>query len=310
MLFSFEAFCQKDFIDDQLPKDQPRLFAPGLISDELGNRDMAIAPQNDELFYTVQYLGGRSFSVIMHAVNTNGRWNKPEVAAFSGQYSDLEPAFSPDGKKLYFVSNRPLNESSKEPKDYDIWVMEKENGRWTAPKNTGAPVNSKEDEFYPSVARSGNIYFTRSMGNNGEDIVVCKKTAEGFDSARSLPPVINSEGGEFNAFVDPDERYIIYTAYKRKGNIGSGDLYISRMSEKKEWSESKNLGALVNGQGLTYCPYVSPDKRFFFFTTSRGIFTTPFENSKKIADLKKQTMEPLNGWDNIFWIDARAILEK
>ncbi|MGZ4088004.1 MAG: hypothetical protein ACXVPD_11100, partial [Bacteroidia bacterium] len=242
------------FIDPDYPKDQPQLLAPGLVSDELGNRDMAISPANDELFYTVQYLNGRGFSAIMHSQKLNGTWTKPEVAVFSGRFSDIEPAFSPDGKTLYFSSNRPLHDSSSLAKDYDIWRVEKQNGQWTAPKNMGAPVNSAADEYYPSLAKSGTIYFTRNMGETDEDIVACTIRNNTYDSARSLPPVINSKGGEFNAFVDPDEQFVIFTGYKRKNNLGAGDLFISFKNERGEWTEAKHLDSPVNGPGLTYCP--------------------------------------------------------
>lgn len=285
----------------------PVLFSPGIISDEFGNRDMAISPSGDELFYTLQYLGGRSFSTIMHSKRINGKWSKPEVASFCGRYNDLEPAFSPDGKRLYFVSNRPVNDTSAKAKDFDIWFIKKLNDSWTKPVNIGEPVNSSKDEFYPSVTKNGNIYFTRNMGETDEDIVVCGFRNNKYDSAISLPAAINSKGAEFNAFVDADEQFIIFTGYKRKDNHGSGDLLISYKNKSGEWADAKNLGGKINGPGLTYCPYVSPDKKYFFFTTSRNSFKPPFSKPQNASDLKKLMHSPLNGWDNIYRVDASIL---
>jgi len=81
------------------------------------------------------------------------------VAPFSGNYYDLEATFAPDGKTLYFVSNRPLLKDST-LKDFDIWKTEKINGIWQAPKNLGNIINTEADEFYPSVTKNGTIYFT------------------------------------------------------------------------------------------------------------------------------------------------------
>ena len=299
------AYTQKhNFFNLDSPTEQPVIFAPGIVSDEFGNRDMAISPAGDELFYTLQYLSGRSFSTIMRSVKVGNTWSKPEVATFCGKYNDLEPAFSPDGKKLYFVSNRPLNDTSSTVKDYDIWFVERKDKGWSKPQNLGAPINSTKDEFYPSVTKSGNIYFTRNMGETDEDIVVCNFHNNTYDTAVILPKTINSMGGEFNAFVDPDEKYIIFTGYKRKANYGSGDLFISFKNAQGEWIEAKNLGNLVNGVGLTYCPYVSPDKKYFFFSSSRGYFKAPFSKKQNFKTLDKLIHSPLNGWDNIFWMDA------
>src|SRR5690242_11058049 len=149
------------YFNQPLPSDMPVLFAPDIISNEFGNRDMAISPKGDELFYTIQY-GRGLISVIMHSKKINGKWSEPQVASFSGVYNDLEPAFSFDGLKLFFVSNRALNNEGK-PKDYDVWFVTNQNGEWINPQNVGAPVNSDKDEFYPSLAKNGDIYFTRAI---------------------------------------------------------------------------------------------------------------------------------------------------
>ena len=115
-----------DYFNQKTPGDTPQLFAPGIISDEFGNRDMAVSPSGDEMFYTLQFQGGRSFSTILHTKKINGKWTSPEVAGFCGIYNDMEPAFSADGSKLYFVSNRPQGGTAA--KDYDIWCVTKKNG--------------------------------------------------------------------------------------------------------------------------------------------------------------------------------------
>src|SRR5450432_896848 len=85
---------------------EPVIFGPGVISDGLANRDMAISPSGDELFYTLQY--GTQFNAILYCRKVKSQWSNPDIAWFSGKYGDLEPAFSPDGTRLYFTSNRPL----------------------------------------------------------------------------------------------------------------------------------------------------------------------------------------------------------
>jgi hypothetical protein len=41
------------------------------------------------------------------------------------------------------------------------------------------------------------------------------------------PQIVNSKGYDFNAFIDPDENYIIFSSYKRPDDLGGGDLYYS-----------------------------------------------------------------------------------
>ena len=304
---STQLFCQKnlDFFKI-IPSDTPELFGKEIISDAYGNRDMALAPDHKEFFYTIQYKSG-AFSAILFSKKIKGIWSKPEVAPFSGQYNDLEPAYSPDGSRLYFVSNRPID-SSNRAKDYDIWYVEKATGdRWSNPIRMDAPVNSSKNEFYPSITKSGSIYFTREMEGKDEDIVWCASHSGRYAEAVSLPDEINSKGAEFNAYVDPDETFVIFTAYKKTGNFGQGDLYISIKSQDGRWAPAKNLGHIINDKGLTYCPYVSSDRKFFFFTSARWT-SPPFNEKQNIASLKKKLESPKNGWDNIYWIDAKSIL--
>ena len=295
------------YFNQSPPGNTAELFAPKSISDEFGNRDMAISPKGDELFYTMQYNYGM-LSTILYSIKVNGQWTPPQVADFCGQYKDLEPAFSYDGTKLYFSSNRPLNDTGKE-KDYDIWYVTKVNGKWANAINMKNPVNSDKDEYYASVAKNNDIYFTRAVEGREEDIMVCQFTNGAYNEAVSLPDSINSTGDEFNAYVDPNEQYIIFSGYKRKDGDGSGDLYISKKNEKGQWLQARNLGANINSTSLDYCPYITPDKKYFFFTSNRHSIKTPFSKAKTLKELKAMMRGPLNGADNIYWIKAEDVLK-
>jgi hypothetical protein len=301
------AQSNNGWFNQTIPGNKITMFAPNIISDEFGNRDMAISPKGDEIFYTMQFNYGM-LSTILYAKKVGGKWTAPEVADFCGKYKDLEPAFSYDGTKLYFSSNRPLADTGRE-KDYDIWYVTKVNGKWGNPVNMKTPVNTNKDEYYASVAKNNNIYFTRPVDGREEDIMVCKFANGKYNEAESLPDSINSTGDEFNAFVDPNENYIIFSGYKRKDGYGNGDLYISKKNEKGEWQQAKNLGATINSAKLDYCPYVTPDKKYFFFTSNRHDIKTPFKKAKTLKELKTMMHSALNGFDNIYWIDADDILQ-
>ena len=102
-----------DFFGQSVSKDSAEIFAPEIISDEFNVRDAALSPNGNEFFYSIR---GSAFHSILHFVRMSNVWLGPEVAPFSGRYSDIEPCFSPDGNRLYFVSNRPLDNKG-EPKD-------------------------------------------------------------------------------------------------------------------------------------------------------------------------------------------------
>lgn len=225
------------------------------------------------------------------------------MASFSGVYNDIEASFTPDGRRIYFSSNRPAN-AADTTGDYDIWYVEKTNAGWGKPVHAGFTINSPKNEFYPSVTKSGNIYFTTEFeqGKGKEDIVVSEWKDGTYQPPQSLGEAINSKGYEYNAFVDPNEKFIIFTGDGRKENIGRGDLYISKKDEKGEWLAAKNIGAIINSKSIDYCPYVSPDGKYPFFTSARSTQKTPFKTRKTFTDLQKLLQSAGNGLEDIYWI--------
>jgi len=296
-----------DYLKQVLPGDIPKIFAPGVISNGFANRDFTISPSGDEIFFTVQQ--SNLVSVVMNATKRNGKWSDPMVASFSGIYNDLEATFTTDGMRLFFSSNRPLNPGDSTI-DYNIWYTEKKIGSWTQPVALDSMVNSVRDEFYPSVTKSGNLYFTTQLetGKGNEDIVVCE-----LKNGHYLPPVslsesINSKSYEFNAFVDPDEQYILFSSFGRNDDMGHGDLYLS-VKKDNVWQPAVNL-ANFNSSALDYCPFVTWDRKYLFFTSSRASYKSPFNKRQSIEDLKKGLSNPGNGLDDIYWVRFDNVLNR
>jgi Tol biopolymer transport system component len=315
------------WLGEPLPGAIPKLFAPGKVSDAMSNRDMAISPEGDELFYTIQSAYGQVSTVLyMHySPGSQGGgapdgpieagWSAPEIAPFSGVYGDLEPAFSAGGDTLYFVSNRPLRNGDP-IKDYDIWMVKKDKGNhhhWGEPIRLDTVINSEKDEFYPSIARNGNLYFTRNMmksGKGGEDIVVSEWKNGRYQPPYSLPEAINSARGEFNAFVDPDEQFLLFSSYGRKDDLGGGDLYLSFKDGKGEWLPAAHLDSTINSDGIDFCPFVSPDKKYLFFTSGRMKDEPPFKRPLNFRGLQALLENPGNGLNDVYWMEWKPVREK
>lgn len=173
-------------------------------------RDLTIGPLGNEAYCTIQS-PLEEVSLIARLTRNGKEWRKPELVRFSSSFRDLEPFLSPDGLRLYFVSNRPLKSNTDSPKDYDIWYVERldRKSEWSSPKNLGSTVNTERDEFYPSVANNGNLYFTLIPldGGNTDDIFFSEWTESGYTKPKALQNTVNTEGYEFNSFIAPDESY-------------------------------------------------------------------------------------------------------
>ena len=294
------------YIESETPGMEARLFAPNLISTQYVERDAAFSPDGNSFFYSFYT---RIRSSILYVELVNGSWTKPEIAPFSGLYNDIEPFFTADGKRLYFASNRPL-EGVGDPKDYDIWYVDKTPTGWGLPVNIGAPVNTDKDEFYPTLTKDGTLYLTASYDSTlgGEDLFFSRLIDGKYSQPQNLGANVNTAEGEYNAFVSPDGDYIIFTSEGWGEGIGSGDLWISFRDHKNEWQKPVNMGEAVNSPSFEYCPSLTPDGKFLFFTSMRSNqdHLTP---GKKITyqTIIETLSQPGNGNGDIYWIDSKII---
>lgn len=274
-------------------------------------RDFTMNASGDEAYFTIQS-NLEEISMIAVVKKKNGKWLKPELAPFSGKYKDMEPFFSPDGLRLYFVSNRPLEIDAKETKDMDIWYLSRttEKSDWSKPVNLGAPVNTKDDEFYPALALSGNIYFTKGIESQKgtSDIMFSSWDGEKYSAPVSLDSAINTEGEEYNAFIAPDESFLIFGGFRRPDGLGSGDLYISFKNPDGSWRSAVNLGGKINSKDMDYCPFVDMTSKTLYFTSRRSFVAPgPFET---LNALEKEINRYENGQSRLYKVSIAEQLTK
>lgn len=298
------AYCQLNKID-------PKPFLPEVFSKFPNVRDIAISPDMNAIYFTVESFK-KEFSAIFYITKENGFWSTPKIASFSGRYKDLEPFFTPDGQHLFFASARPLDANVNVPKDIDIWYVTKNtiDLSWSEPINPGKPVNSEKDEFYPSVASSGNLYFTRASDDKSkkEDIFISEYKNGEFANPYALSDSINSDKYEFNAFVAPDESFIIYTSYGRPDDMGGSDLYIS-YNKHGSWGKSEHLGARINSPKIDYCPFVDIENQILYFTSERSQISTYFEKRHSSESLDRLFNQYSNGLSRLYFINIDTLLK-
>jgi hypothetical protein len=252
---------------------------PDIVSTPHDELNSALFPTGDEFYFCIWEPDG-SYS-LMVTVRDDGKWSPPRKASFAEQYSNVDPAVSPDGSRLFFVSNRPREEGST-TKDWNVWVVHREGVGWGPPIDVGEPVNTSGDEFFPSVAGDGTLYFTakREGGLGERDIYRASLTDGRHNQVEHLPRPVNSEFDEGDVCVAPDSDYLTVKINGREDSFGRGDLYISFRLPDSSWSELRNMGDKVNTEHHEYSPSVSTDGKILFFT------------------------RVINGKSDIYWINA------
>ncbi len=289
-------------LGEEKPRQAAQLFEPGLVSTFMNDRDLALSPNGTDMFFGSLH---RPVYAILHARRkSDGSWSRPEVAPFSGRWDDCEPAFSPDGRRLYFCSTRPLDGKGA-PKDWDIWYVERTPSGWSEPSNPGAPLNSEKDEFYPSVTRDGTVYFI----SHDMKLWRSRRDGAGFAPPERLPETVNGAAAEYNACVSPDESVLVFTSHSWDQRFGQGDLVASFRKPNGDWTRPVNLGEAVNTDEIEMSPSLSPDGRTLFFSSNRQAKGAAQAKPVTRKELERRAMGPQNGLMDVYRVDAGVLDE-
>jgi outer membrane protein OmpA-like peptidoglycan-associated protein len=159
----------------------------------------------------------------------NNAWNEPTPLNINDPDAwDSSPAFSPDGRTLYFASNRRGRGRDRNKMGYggtDIYTAQMDSrGRFSKVKNLGPDINTGGNELFPYVAEDMKLYFASDghAGYGGLDIFVVKR-ASGKTVVENLAQPVNSNSDDFGMFLFKADRGFFTS--NRDGGKGDDDIY-------------------------------------------------------------------------------------
>lgn len=222
--------------------------------------------------------GGMDFSIFMATVNEQGAWVDVRAFPYNGTgFSTGFPSLSPDGKSLYFVSNRPGGQGG-----FDIYVSNKRGSIWGEPRNLGATINTAGDEIAP-FSDGSTLYFASDyqIGYGGFDIF--KSEGLGAESI-NMGLGINSSGDDFGYFIDATTKNAYFIS-NRKGGKGKEDIYqIQRLIEAVNLIALDNNGKPLKDVKLTV---VQGNNKNIAALKSGNWLVDLHEGKTQIVELKK-----------------------
>ena len=302
MLFTIQIVIPQEINDDHTdffsrkgkffgknpPIETAEVFMDGVIS-SIGKAEMcaAFTDEGTRFYYNALHDG---YWTIFECKMVNKKWTEPSPINFTNGFTDRDFTVSPDGKQLYFGSDRPRYKGGEKLKSLDIYVSEKtEFGTWSEPQNLGEAINTDYFENYPSVDANGNLYFfsNRKEGMGGCEIYMSKFVDGKYQASELLSNSINSAQHDWDSFIAPNGSYIIFSSKDREDTIGLQDLYVSFKDKNGKWTKAVNMGPKINSTGDEICPSVSVDGECLFFTSRRrGKADIYWINAKIIETLK------------------------
>lgn len=275
------------YLGQEPPGKAAELFAPNLVSTDQSEIGSVFSADLTEFYFTTWT--PETGTKIMVTRQVVGTWIAPELASFSNHPSDVDVAISRDNSRIFFGTRRPRPGEAEDRQDgFDIWYADRTTTGWSNEEYLGPVVNSGKSQVYPTVTADGTLYFqsVREDGYGKADIYRSRLVDGVYQEPENLGATVNSEHYEGDVYVAPDESYLIISIYGRDDDLGGGDLYVSFRRPDDEWSPPKNLGPSINSSKRDFCPMVSPDGKYLFFSSKRL------------------------GVGDIFWADASVISQK
>lgn len=202
-----------------------------------------LTADNRELYYTVcqpkeEYINcdiyhstwlGEYWSDIKalgQSINTPGTW-------------ESQPCISPDGKTLYFVSNRAGGFGG-----LDIWYSKKQkDNSWGRPVNAGNKINTPLNEKAPFLHPDGvSFYFSSTgwKGLGGYDFFYLRLDDKDMKHPINLGYPINTEGDEVGLYVTLGNEMAYFASNNIKGN-SNWDIYAFDLDKRYKPKSAKIL---------------------------------------------------------------------
>lgn len=163
---------------------------------------------------------------IYRAHKIGDKWGNIEELPYpinSDIFSSAHPALSPDGKKLYFVSDR-----DNELGNTDIYVVgiTKDGTFENNLHALSSKINTEGRESFPYIDDYGILYFASDgqVGLGGLDIFAAIEDREGEYHVFNIGEPINSIGDDFGYIFNHDTKKGFFSS-NREGGTGGDDIY-------------------------------------------------------------------------------------
>lgn len=277
-----------EYFGQKKPGSDPQPFAEGILSSIMSLQSApSFAPDSKEVYWST-FSGPPFRLLVLFMQEKNGRWTTPQKAPFSDEHFFFNPVFSPDGRRLYFISNRPLKKNGK-PQGFNNWYVVRQGSGWSEPKHHGPMVNSNDD-WGASITKKGTLYFASGReGSMGATDIFRSRFVNGqYTEPENLGVFVNTKAREIYPLVAPDESYLLFISNRSAGEYGGidqyFDIYVSFRTQDGSWTRARKMDEVVNSETLETTPIVSPDGKYLFFISQRD------------RDV-----------GNVYWVDARII---
>lgn len=253
---------------NETPK--PEIFGKDLFTGEVFRG--SFAPDGKTFYFFKKIAEGGEEYRIFTSNFADGKWSEPKQLNLGGDFSDLYPSISKDGKRLVFSSYRPAPGDKSEKPNAHIWYADRKDDGWSEPVFLGKANNLGFYHSWVEFGWDGDIYFQQTT----PDWKTSKNLITRWNGKEYTEPILFEEVENWKKW-NPEVRVVggspgtskeiifldVATRNPKTGK-GASDIYVSLKKDGK-WTEPKPLGANINSDGFDVFPFFSPDNQYLYF---------------------------------------------
>lgn len=224
------------------------LFLPGIVSSAYSEIRAAISPDGSVVLWgSTNRPGGAGGWDLWMSRRDGAAWSAPVAVSFDSAQNDFDPAFAPDGRTVWFFSNRPGGLGGD-----DIWsvAFDPRTATFGTPVNAGAAINSAGDEWAPAPSPDGRslLFATNGRGGAGRHDLFASAWHDGaWQPAQALAGEVNGSGDDFDAAFLDGGRVLVFA---RSDDVENAPIALwSAVREGERWVRAQRLDARVNVDG-------------------------------------------------------------
>ena len=253
------------------------LFGPGVLS--TGQVFRGSFTPDASTFYFFKKTGSGEHYRIYASDRTATGWTLPAVVNLGGEFSDLYPAISRDGRRMVFSSYRPAPGAADTKPNAHLWYVDRTNDGWSRPVFMAQANTLGRYHSWVEFGWDGAVYF-RQTSPDWKTTQTMRTRWTGSEYSAPEPYAdaerwkgwrrdVNVAGGS----PGPDGTLVfldVATTNPRTGR-GASDIWVS-IKRADQWLEPVPLGAGINTDGFDVFPFMSPDGRDLYFVRDFSTF--------------------------------------
>ncbi|MDN5286120.1 MAG: hypothetical protein JWR38_2394 [Mucilaginibacter sp.] len=246
--------------------DSAELFIPALVSTKNADVKITFSPDGKKMLWGgIDWIPDKKDMDIWQSEQVNGKWTEPARVTFDSDSNDFDPFFSPDGRGVYFFSNRLGGFGGD---DIYFAAYNSTTNTYKAAVNLGDQINTPGNEWAPITDASARYLIFSSNGHGGfggQDLFKAAILPSGYGKPINMGAMINSAEDDFDAVVLPDNALVFTSA---KGKEPKADLYISYKTNKA-YTKPVKLPAQINAAEFwTFGPAVNLKEPGYLYFSS------------------------------------------